>query len=256
MTPDKRPVLLCRVHVPERMQEDVDGWMPKHFDDSLWHPAVTSAANYAVLRDWERLPSIFNNDCTRFIPYVAEDVPGLVAWVDAPELRGAIEDGVERESQYPPLDGEPFFNGSIVEVVKVHGACGDDFAGHGPIVVERFEVLGPDAPSFDKWLNGPHLAQLAEWPGAVRVRSFAAAPGIPQRWPYTRYQGKGNRMIWVDFEDGVDLPEVIAHPDVADCIADSVRWDARVPYVRRDAAACLLIRTKADLPPGHSPTAA
>ena len=90
-TPDERPVLLCRVNVPEHMQEDVDGWMPKHFDDSLWHPAVTSAASYAVLHDWERLPSAFNHDCTRFIPYVATDLPGLVAWVDAPELRGAIE---------------------------------------------------------------------------------------------------------------------------------------------------------------------
>jgi hypothetical protein len=247
MAPDERPVLLCRVHVPTHMQEDVDAWMPKHFDDSLWHPACTAAANYAVRCDWERLPSVWNNDCTRFIPYAAEDVEGLLAWVDAPELRGAIEDGVEREAQYPALDGEPFFNGSILGVVEVRGACGSDFAGRGPILAERFQVGGADVEAFDEWLAGPYLERAGAWPGAVRARTLAAIEGIPQRWPYTRYQGRGNRMLWVDFEDDADIFTIVGSREVGESIADSLRWDARLSYVRRDAAECLLVRTKADL---------
>ena len=129
----------------------------------------------------------------------------------------------------------------------MHGACGSDFAGTGPILVERFQVGDSEAHELDEWLNGPYLDGAAGWPGAVRVRTFAATPGIPQRWPYTRYQGRGNRMIWVDFEEGADLREIAGSSPVAESIADSVSWDARLPYVRRDAAECLLVRTKADL---------
>jgi hypothetical protein len=189
---------------------------------------------------------VFNDDCTRFIPYVVADIAGLVTWLDEPEARGAIEDGAERENQYPALDGERF-NGSILDVVRIHGACGSDFAGQGPILVERFDVRDSDAPAFDEWLHGPYVERAAQWPGLVRVRTFAATRDIPQRWPHTRYQGKGNRMIWADFEDDADVYEVAASPAVAESLADSVRWDSRLPYVRRDAAVCLLVRTKADL---------
>jgi hypothetical protein len=229
------------------MQPDVDAWMPKHFDDSLRHPAVTAAANYAVRHDWNDLPSVFNNDCTRFIPYVAEDIDGLVAWVDAPELRGAIEDGVERESQYPALDGEPFFNGSILDVVLVHAACDDDFAGRGPIVVERFQVGDRDVEEFDSWVTSTYVERASTWPGVARIRVFASSPGIPQRWPYTRYQGQGNRMIWADFEEGREVGDIVRSREVADAVSESLRWDVRLPYVRRDAAECLLVRRKADV---------
>ena len=56
------------------MQDDVDAWMPKHFDDSLWHPAVTERSELCGSTRLGAAPSVFNNDCTRFIPYVAEDV--------------------------------------------------------------------------------------------------------------------------------------------------------------------------------------
>src|SRR5262245_55747612 len=163
------------------MQGDVDGWMPKHFDDSLWHPAMSSAANYAVQCDWDRLPSVYNDDCTRFIPYVTTEIAGLLTWLDVPEALEAIEDGAEREGQYPALDGEPF-NGTILDVVSVHGAGGSDIAGKGPILAERFHVGDADVTEFDEWLHGPYLERAALWPGVVRVRTFAATPGIPQRF--------------------------------------------------------------------------
>jgi len=227
------------------MQADVDAWMPKHFDDSLVHPAVTSAANYRVLHDYQTsggLPSVFNGQCKRFIVYVASDIAGLLEWLDSPQIRGAIEDGREREGQYPEIEGEQFFVGNIYEAVEVRGALGRDFAGEGPIVAERFEVGEADRVQFDTWLNGPHLDAMSSWPGVVRVRTWKQKRDVPQRFPYTRYIGKGNRMISAEFSEGSDLSKIISSGGVRDAILDSVRWDVHLPYVRREAALNIVIR--------------
>ena len=239
--PDECPVVLCRVHVPERMQADVDGWMPKHFDDALRHPAVRAAANYAVRQDWSRLPSVFNGDCTRFIPYAYASVEGLTGAIDGPASREAIKDGAEREGQYPLLDGE-LFNGTILEVASVEGSCGREFAGSGPVLAERFHVPDDQLDEFDQWLAGAYRERAIGWPGVVRVRTLHAVPGIPQRWPHDRYQGKGNRMLWAEFADGADLVEIVGSAAVRDALQESTRWDVTLPYVRRDAADCLLVR--------------
>jgi hypothetical protein len=247
-TPDERPVLLCRVDIPPRHQADVDAWMPKHFDDSLRHDAVTSVASYEVVHDWSEggLPAVFNRQATRFIPYVATDLDSLVEWVDSPVLKDAIEDGVDREAQYPAIEDEPF-NGSILEVVEVRGPVGEDFVGRGPIVVERFQVGDADAREFDAWLHGPYLEQAAQWPGVIRVRTFRAAGGIPERWPYDRYQGKGNRMLWADLDEGAELLDTIRSEAMQRSLGESVRWDLRLPYVVRDAGRNMILRTKADI---------
>lgn len=246
--PDERPVLLCRVDIPPRHQAEVDAWMPKHFDDSLRHDAVTSVASYEVVRDWSEggLPAVFNREATRFIPYVATDLDSLVAWVDSPVLKDAIEDGVDREAQYPSIEDEPF-NGSIMEVVEVRGAVGEDFAGRAPILVERFHVGEADSAEFDAWLNGPYLELATEWPGVVRVRTLRAAQGIPQRWPYDRYQGKGNRALWADLEKEADVVAATRSEGVQRSLSESVEWDLRLPYVVRDAGRNMIIRTKADI---------
>jgi hypothetical protein len=246
-TPDERPILVCRIECPERMQADVDAWMPKHFDDSLEHPKVTSAANYRVVRDYRPvaeggLPSVLNGHGNRFIVYVAEDMPGVADWLDSPMIRRAIEDGAEREGQYPALDGEPF-TGNIYEIRQVRGAVGADFAGTGPILAERFEVPEHLIREFETWLDGPHLDAAVELPGAIRVRTWSSNRGLPKRFPYIRYQSKGNRMIWTEFAEGTDLRAVLAEPMTHAYLEDSIRWDLRLSYVRREVAENLLIRT-------------
>ena len=243
---DERPILVCRVECPAAFQASLDEWMPKHFDDSLANPAVTSAHNYGVLRDWERLPSLFNDDGTRFIVYVADTTEGLVEWVDEPELREAIDDGVEREAQYPPLDDEPF-NGSIYELAEIRRPRGADIAGGGPVFVERFEVPPALQAEFDDWLNGRHLDDLDAFSGAVRTRTYRQLKDeVPQRFPFTRYTGRGNRMIWVEFAEGTDLLELLSEPRVVEAIQDSQRWDLRLPYVRRELGEHLLTRWSGD----------
>lgn len=243
---DERPMCLCRVDIPPSMQADVDAWMPKHFDDSLYHPAVTAAASYHVVHDWDRLPAVFNNQCTRFIPYVAESLQGLIDWVDSPQLREAIEDGREREGAYPALEDEPF-NGSILDVVEVRGEVGREFVGTGPVIAERFHVGDEYADEFDKWLNGKYLDRAAAWPDVIRARTFRASEGIPRRWPYVRYQGKGNRMLLAEFEEGTDIRAVASGEVVRDGLAESTGWDLRLPYVRRDVGESLLVRYKGDI---------
>ncbi|MBA3735629.1 MAG: hypothetical protein H0W90_10610 [Actinobacteria bacterium] len=234
--------------IPSQHQAEVDGWLPKHFDDSLRHDAVTSVACYEILRDWqsEGLPALFNRQANRFIPYVATDLASLIDWVDSPILKDAIEDGVERENVYPWLDDEPF-NGSIMEVVQVCGTIAEDFADGAPILVERFHVDPATADAFDEWLNGPYMQQVGMWPAVTRVRTFQAASGIPQRWPYNRYQGKGNRMIWVDFERETNIIATTRDDTVSCSFSESVQWDLRLPYVVRDAGRQTIRRTKADV---------
>ena len=73
------------------------------------------------------------------------------------------------------------------------------------------------------------------------------APGVPQQWPYSRYQGKGNRMIWVDFGEGVDARKVATDTHVLESLSGSTRWNTRVTYAVRDVGECLLVCTKADI---------
>src|SRR5207248_572886 len=72
------------------------------------------------------LPATFTEPGCRIIVYVAEDMPGLLAWLDSPELRAAIEDGTEREAQVVPVDGDPF-TGNIYAVREVRNEIGTEF---------------------------------------------------------------------------------------------------------------------------------
>lgn len=247
--PDERPLLVCRLECPPRMQADVDGWMPKHFDDLLMDPLVTSAHNYRVLRDFRAveaggLPWTFNGHGNRFIVYVYDNVEGIAPFIDGPDVRAAIQDGETREGQYPPLDEEAF-NGVVYTVRAVRGAAGRDVAGEGPILVERFEVPdgSADVAAFDAWLDG-HLDAAAGLPGVVRARTFAAYRDMPRRFPHDRYLGKGNRMLWLELAAGSDARALVAAQETRAWLQDSIGWDLRLPYVRREVAEHLLTRTR------------
>ncbi len=248
MSVDERPVIVCRIENPPHMAVGVDEWMPKHFDDSLDHEAVTSVAAYKVLQDFDPsggLPWAFNGHGNRFIVYVAEDMAGLKAWVDSPFLREAIDDGVDRESAFPELDGEPFI-GNTYECSGVRGALGVDFAGPTPIVVERFEVGSATDSEFTDWLESSYAEGWATIPGVVRVRTYRQSTDLPQEFPFDRYQSKGNRMILTEFEVGTDLRAALASGAVRDLLRESIRWDLDLPYVRREAAESYVIRDRAD----------
>jgi hypothetical protein len=246
--PDYRPILLCRLECPPHMQEGVDAWMPKHFDDSLDHEAVTSAVSYRIVQDFDPasgLPWLFNGHGNRFIIYVAESMPGLLDWIDSPILREAIDDGEDRETAYPFLDGDQF-TGNIYDVSKAFHPIDADFPGETAFIAERFEVGAADLAEFDEWVDTVYAPAWAEVPGVMRVRTYRQQLDLPPRFPYTRYRSKGNRMVFVEVPQDADLTGLIRSEQVHALLATSLPWDLRLPYVRREAGVNIAIRDKDD----------
>jgi hypothetical protein len=244
-TVDERPILLCRVDVPPHLQQELDDWSPWHFDDFGRHPAVQAVSSYRVIRDFDPvhgLPAAFNStQATRFIPYVCLDIPSMHAWIGSPIVTGGLDEPtLAREAKYPPIAEEPF-NGTMLTVEAVRGALGTDHPGRGAIVAERFEVGHDRAAEFDAWLEG-HFERYAGLDGWLRLRLLHGDRSAPHRFPWNRYLGKGNRMIYVELKEGVDPRTFVRDPAYRDMLVDSLRWDAVLPYTTREIAECFILR--------------
>ena len=248
LSPDERPIMLCRVEFPQHMAADVDGWMPKHFDDSLDDKSVTSAASFSVLHNFDPvngLPWLFNGHGNRFIVYFVNEIGDLISWIDGSSARNAIKDGADREGAYPALDGEPF-NGNIYLCSRVIKPLGVDFVGPTSLFIERFDVGSGDDKEFTTWLEGAHAEAVANVPGVLRVRTYRQNLDVPKRFPFDRYSGKGNRMLMAELPVDCDLVDFVKRADVRSLLVDSVRWDLKLPYVRREVANFQVLRNKED----------
>jgi hypothetical protein len=248
LSPDERPLMLCRLELPQHMTVDVDGWMPKHFDDSLDADAVTSAAAFSVLHNFDPvsgLPWIFNGHGNRFIVYVVQNPEMLLSWIDSPSSLDAIKDGQDREGAYPFLDNEPF-NGAIYLSSRVIRPLGVDFIGPTSLFIERFDVGAERDEEFTAWLEGPHADAVAAVSDVLRVRTYRQNLDVPKRFPFDRYSGKGNRMLMAELPVNCDLVEFVKRREVVALLADSIRWDLELPYVRREVANFQVLRNKED----------
>ncbi|MFO1540541.1 MAG: hypothetical protein ACKOTZ_08905, partial [Chloroflexota bacterium] len=141
----------------------------------------------------------------------------------------------------PPLAGAAF-HGTMMPVSQVRGGQGTDHVGMGWLIAERFEVGDAHAAEFDAWLDGPHLERYAALDGWMRVRTFRGDRTAPARFPWTRYLGKGNRMIWMELREGVDAQAIVRSPAYGAILRDSLRWDAVLPYVTREIAENFILR--------------
>lgn len=243
---DTRPILLCRVDCPPALQKELDDWSPWHFDDFGRHRTVQAVSSARILHDWDPvsgLPAAFNNgQATRWIPYVCLDIPSMHSWIGSPIVTGGLDEPtMERENKYPPIAGEAF-NGTMMTVSQVRGGQGTDHVGMGWLIAERFEVGDAHADEFDAWLEGPHLDRYAALEGWVRLRTFRGDRTAPARFPWTRYLGKGNRMIWMELKEGVDAKAIVRSSAYAAILRDSLRWDAVLPYVTREIAENFILR--------------
>jgi len=244
--PDLSPLLICRLECPAAMTADVDGWMPKHFDDALDEPPVTQASGYRVLQDFSSemgLPWILNGHGNRFVAYATHSPEGMIEWLGGEMAEDSISDGAEREARYPLLDAEPF-TGNIYLGRRVIHPVQAEFAADAPILVERFEVSRSDESEFTAWLEGDYMARWADLPQVTRVRTFKQLLDVPDQFPYTRYMSKGNFMLWVDLLG--DPIEFARSPGAHALFSNSIQWDVRLPYVRREIAENFVIRTKND----------
>jgi hypothetical protein len=242
---DERPILVCRVDCPPSLQKELDDWSPWHFDDFGRHPTVQAVSSFAIIRDFDPdtgLPAAFNGQATRWIPYVCQDIPSMHAWIGSPIVTGGLDEPtMERENKYPSIAGEAF-NGTMMTVSQVRGGRGTDHVGAGGMIAERFEVGPGHEAEFDAWLEGPHLDGYAALEGWVRLRTFRGDRTAPARFPWNRYLGKGNRMVWMELREGVDPVAIIRSDEYRALLRDSLRWDAILPYTTRDAARNLILR--------------
>jgi len=243
---DQRPILLCRVDVPPTLQQELDDWSPWHFDDFGRHRTVQAVSSARIIRDWDPatgLPAAFNNgQATRWIPYVCLDTTSMHAWIGSPIVTGGLDEPtMERENKYPPIAGEAF-NGTMLTVSQLRGGLGTDHVGMGQLIAERFEVAPDREAEFDAWLEGTHLPRYEALDGWVRLRTFKGDRSAPHRFPWTRYLGKGNRMILAELKEGVDAKAIVRSPAYGDLLLDSLRWDAVLPYVTREIAELFILR--------------
>jgi hypothetical protein len=244
-TVDERPLLVCRVDVPPHLQQELDDWSPEHFDDFGRHPTVQAVSSYKVIRDFDPvngLPAAFNSgQATRFIPYVCQDVPSMHEWIGSDIVTGGLDEPtLAREAKYPPIAEEPF-NGTMMTVKAVRGALGKDHADQGGIVAERWEVGDDRAQEFDAWAEA-HFERYAALDGWVRLRLLHGDRTAPHRFPWDRYLGKGNRMIFAELREGVDPKGFVRDSAYREMLLDSLRWDALLPYTTREVAECFILR--------------
>jgi hypothetical protein len=243
---DLRPILLCRVDCPPALQHELDDWSPWHFDDFGRHRTVQAVSSARIIRDWDPvngLPAAFNNgQATRWIPYVALDIPSMHDWIGSPIVTGGLDEPtMERETKYPSIAGEAF-NGTMLTVSQLRGGQGTDHVGMGQLIAERFEVGADDEAAFDEWLETVQLPRYEALDGWVRLRTFKGDRTAPHRFPWTRYLGKGNRMILAELREGVDAKAIVRSAAYREMLADSVRWDAVLPYTTREIAELFILR--------------
>jgi len=243
---DQRPILLCRVDCPPSLQQELDDWSPWHFDDFGRHRTVQAVSSARIIRDWDPvsgLPAAFNNgQATRWIPYVCLDIPSMHEWIGSPIVTGGLDETtMERENRYPPIAGEAF-NGTMLTVSQVRGGQGTDHVGMGQLIAERFEVGAGHAAEFDAWLEGVHLPRYEALDGWIRLRTLKGDRTAAHTFPWTRYLGKGNRVILAELREGVDAKAIVRSAAYAELLADSLRWDALLPYVTREIAELFILR--------------
>lgn len=243
---DLRPILLCRVDCPPALQQELDDWSPWHFDDFGRHRTVQAVSSARIIRDWDPvtgLPAAFNNgQATRWIPYVTLDIPSMHDWIGSPIVTGGLDEPtMERETKYPSIAGEAF-NGTMMTVSQLRGGLGTDHVGMGQLIAERFEVGADDEAAFDEWLETVQLPRYEALDGWVRLRTFKGDRTAHHRFPWTRYLGKGNRMILAELREGVDAKAIVRSAAYGEMLADSVRWDAILPYTTREIAELFILR--------------
>jgi hypothetical protein len=175
----------------------------------------------------DELPEAWQGSGNVAANYHAATVEDLLALIGSDEVANAVADGVTWFGRFNELDGTDF-TGNIYEPTDT---VGREPAADSAFVAERFEVPEADAQEFDAWLSA-HLLAVGRAAGVVRARSFRA---VRSRSPIPFYDSPGNRAVVAELED----LSCVLEPDLRATLADSLQWDLRFRYVKRDAYRCV-----------------
>jgi len=222
-------MLIARAWPKEEIQADFDTWeVDKHIAELALGPGVVFV-NY-LLNVLDGLPEAYKGSGYCVAYYTAKDLDGMFAWLRSPELDAAVQDGSQWFGRFNSVDYETF-TGNVCTVRNVVNNRGETPTESAPILVERWEVTDDAAAEFDRWLEETHLPSFENHDGILRARTFGAVrEGIPI--PY--YYSPGNRMLIAELADPEGFRAILLADDLMQRLEDSMRWDRRLPYVKRD----------------------
>lgn len=210
------------------VHEAFDRWqLEKHLPDLVQGPGLLRAAYYRTVL--EGLPEAYHGSGSCMARYTASRLDDLLAWLRSPVVPAAIEDGRRWFGSFNELDGSTY-TGNVYSEVAALGL--DDVTDQEPdlVFVQRFEVPPREAEEFDRWLLDSHTARTAEQPGVARARVFHAQR---ENIPIDYYLSPGNRMLQVDLA-AITGSEALLANGFRELLNDSLAWDLRLPYVKRD----------------------
>jgi hypothetical protein len=223
-------MLLTRAYPFQDLLDEFDSYeRSRHFPDLMRAPGAAFAQYFANVVDG--LPQAYQGSGTRLALYVSRSLEDLFEWLRSTAFAEAIKDGGETWfGRMNELDRD-LYTGNVYDVRRVIWDGRDDPPPHAALFIERFEVEDSDAGSFDEWAER-HLREVAGADGVLRVRYCRAIrEGIPL--PY--YYSPGNRMVMAELTPEQPPRSTLLSDSMRATLADSLQWDVRLPYVRRDA---------------------
>ena len=218
--------LFTRAWPMEAVHEAFDRWqLEKHLPDLTQGPGIRASYYRTVL---EGLPEAYHGSGSCMARYAAATLEDLFTWLRSPVVPAAIEDGSRWFGDFNELDGSTY-TGNVYAEVAATGSGDPTVEGSGLVFVERFEVPQGEAERFDRWLAG-HMARTADQSGVARAQIFhAIRDGIPIDY----YLSPGNRMLQVELASSSSSEALLAGA-YRELLQDSLAWDVRLPYVKRD----------------------
>ncbi len=226
---DWHSLLLARAWPKPEIQADFDRWeVDKHIAELMTGPgAVMVLYGLNVLDD---LPEAYKGSGYCMAYYTGRDIEGLFVWLRSPELAAAVADGSQWFGRFNDVDYETF-TGNVYEVTAVVNREGTSPREASPVLIERFEVGEDDADEFDAWLRDVHLPGIGNHPGVLRARTFSA---VREDIPIPYYYSPGNRALFAELADASAFRQTLTSPALMERLEDSMRWDRRLTYVKRD----------------------
>ena len=218
-------VLIARAWPQQHALAEFDHWQrTRHLVDLVGLPGVRRVSYYATRTSG--IPQAWQGSGNRMAAYWAEDLDGLKRWMSDPGLAAAIEDGSQFFDSFNELD-DSTYTGNVYQL-------GPRWPGdpepslEGCLLMQRFEVGDDQQEEFDHWIIRRHLPSLRSIPGLQWAQWGKAVRGLPVQY----YNSPGNRVVLAEM-DQPEAPDLdTRHLDRA--VADSLRWDRCLNYVRRE----------------------
>ena len=223
-------VLIARAWPQQPALAQFDHWQQtKHLVDLVGLPGVRRVSYYATRTSG--VPQAWQGSGNRMAAYWSEDLDGLKRWMSDPGLAAAIEDGSQFFDSFNELD-DSTYTGNVYRL-------GPRWPGdpepslEGCLLVQRFEVGDRRQEEFDNWIIRKHLPALRSIPGIRWAQWGKAVRGLPVQY----YNSPGNRVVLAEM-DQPEAPDLNTRP-VDRVVADSLRWDRCLNYVRREVDECV-----------------